>query len=524
MKVEFINRVPEKTDVLVVPVYDGKKTGCVEELAGTRLSDFIKEQIALDPKFEGKRGQTLVLTGAPRGAHTKVVLLGMGKAEDLDRRSVEFLAAPLHNTLEGIGFERAHLVTYPFKGLPVSREELGAVLTNAVHLKSYKYSLKSKPEKAALSNLVAVTGRSKAAEDLYGVLAAETEGVMYARELSNTPSNILYPQSFASSLYDHLEDLGVYVRVYDDRDMAKLGMNAGLAVGGGSVNKPRYVVMQWNGPGNALKNEKPVVFIGKGVTFDSGGISIKPGAAMDEMKFDMGGAAAVSGAMLALAARQAQVRVVGIVGLAENMPDGGSYRPGDVITAMDGTTIEVLNTDAEGRLVLADAFNLLKHLASLKANFNPLVSIDLATLTGAQVVATAHERAGIYTNNADLFNVLATAGYDAHEMLWPMPLDDSYKAAITKSIGDLMNMGGPHGGSVRAAHFVHHFAQGDHAHLDIAGTAWGLEENAIHPTGRVGTGFAVRALNRAATSYERGLPPAIIVPAPRSMPQLLGMM
>jgi leucyl aminopeptidase len=322
---------------------------------------------------------------------------------------------------------------------------------------------------------------------------AVAEGVELARNLVNEPPNVLFPIEFADRA-KALEKLGVAVETLDEKAMGKLGMNALLAVGRGSARESRLVAMRWNGARS--KRTKPIAVVGKGVCFDSGGISIKPSAGMEDMKGDMGGAACVVGLMHALAARKAKVNVVGIVGLVENMPDGDAIRPGDIITSMSGQTIEIVNTDAEGRLVLADA------LWYTLETFSPRAIIDLATLTGAIIVALGAEVAGLFSNNDELAQRLAAAGEATGEKVWRMPLGAAYDKMIDSRFADMKNTGGRHGGSITAAQFIQRFVrETPWAHIDVAGTAMGSAPSDINQSW--GSGWGVRLLNRLmADSYE----------------------
>src|SRR5277367_5146322 len=322
---------------------------------------------------------------------------------------------------------------------------------------------------------------------------AVAEGVELARNLVNEPPNVLFHVEFAERA-KALEKLGVAVETLDEKAMGKLGMNALLAVGRGSARESRLVAMRWNGARS--KRTKPIAVVGKGVCFDSGGISIKPSAGMEDMKGDMGGAACVVGLMHALAARKAKVNVVGIVGLVENMPDGDAIRPGDIITSMSGQTIEIVNTDAEGRLVLADA------LWYTLETFSPRAIIDLATLTGAIIVALGPEVAGLFSNNDELAQRLAAAGEASGERVWRMPLGAAYDKLIDSKFADMKNTGGRSGGSVTAAQFEQRFVkETPWAHIDVAGTAMGSQSSDINQSW--GSGWGVRLLNRLmADSYE----------------------
>ena len=319
------------------------------------------------------------------------------------------------------------------------------------------------------------------------------EGVAIARDLVNEPPNVLHPVEFARRAAE-LAKLGVDIEVLDMKALAKLGMRALLGVGQGSAQESRVVIMRWNGAKSATA--QPIAFVGKGVTFDTGGISIKGAAGMEDMKGDMGGAACVTGLMHALAARKARANVIGAIGLVENMPDGNAQRPGDIVRSMSGQTIEIINTDAEGRLVLADV------LWHVQTKFKPKFIVDLATLTGAILVALAQEHAGLFCNNDVLAGNLLKAGVSTGEKVWRMPLGAAYDKMIDSKFADMKNTGGRHGGSITAAQFLQRFV-GDTpwAHLDIAGTAMGSPASETNQSWAAGWG--VRLLDRlVADSYE----------------------
>lgn len=348
----------------------------------------------------------------------------------------------------------------------------------------------AKTKAIALSLLVENPGAArkemKAREAIYS-------GVEIARDFVNEPPNVLTPAEFARRAAS-LEKLGVEIEVLDEKALKKLGMRALLAVGQGSRQESHVVLMKWMG----AKDEKapPIAFVGKGVVFDTGGISIKPAAGMEDMKGDMGGAAAVVGLMHALATRKAKANVIGAIGLVENMPDGNAQRPGDIVTSMSGQTIEIINTDAEGRLVLADVLWHVKH------KFNPKFMVNLATLTGAIMVALGQEHAGLFSNNDDLANNLLKSGTATGEKLWRMPLGAEYDKIIDSKFADVKNSGGRFGGAITAAQFLQRFVDGcPWAHLDIAGTAMASPSSDINKSW--GSGFGVRLLDRlVAENYE----------------------
>ncbi len=321
-------------------------------------------------------------------------------------------------------------------------------------------------------------------------MEAITEGVVTARDLVNEPANMLGPVEFAARA-QAFADLGLEVEILDEKAMRKLKMGALLGVAQGSVRPPRMVVMQWRG---GKEKDAPLAFIGKGVVFDTGGISMKPAAGMEDMKGDMGGAAAVTGLMQALAARKAKVNVVGIIGLVENMPDGNAQRPGDIVTSMSGQTIEVLNTDAEGRLVLADA------LWYCQERFKPKFMINLATLTGAIMVALGNQHAGLFSNNDELAANLLESGKFTDERLWRMPMGPDYDKMIDSKNADMKNIGGRFAGSITAAQFLQRFVNDvPWAHLDIAGTAMGSPKTDFSQSWS--SGFGVRLLERLVSHH-----------------------
>jgi leucyl aminopeptidase len=330
----------------------------------------------------------------------------------------------------------------------------------------------------------------------YAGLEPVIDSVFFTRDLVSEPANVLYPVEFARRAKQQLPKLGLKVDVLGEADMKKLGMDVLLGVGQGSRRESQLLVMRWmNGP----KNQPPVALVGKGVCFDTGGISIKPAGGMEDMKWDMAGAGAVTGAMRLLAARKAKANVIGICALVENMPDGNAQRPGDVVKSMSGQTVEVINTDAEGRLILCDA------MWYVQDKYKPQAMVELSTLTGAIIVALGHERAGLFSNNTPLSNRLRAAGSEVGEKLWRMPLGPKYDKLIDSDIADMKNVGaGRDGGSVTAAQFLQRFVQEGvaWAHLDIAGMAWSSKGNETTPKGA--TAFGVRLLDKwVADNYER---------------------
>ena len=403
------------------------------------------------------------------------------------------------------GRGRKEILTFAIdrpKKAKIEEAELASHLAFGAFLRSYRFDHYRKvndDEKPTIRKVVVVTPEAAAAKKAWAGLAAIGEGIFLARDLVNEPANVLYPDEFAIRT-NALKKLGVKVEVFDVPAMKKLGMNALLGVGQGSAHDSRMVVMQWNGArkGSVAKDKEPLAFVGKGVCFDSGGLSIKPANSMMGMKGDMGGAAAVVGLMHALAKRKARVNAVGLIGLVENMPDGKAQRPNDIVKTMSGQTIEILNTDAEGRLVLADV------LWYAQSRFKPRFMVDLATLTGAILVALGAEHAGLFSNNDELAERLTKAGIAEGEPVWRLPLSDAYDRLVKSKIADMKNIGGPNAGSITAAQILQRFVNKvPWAHLDIAGVAWqDGEQKPLAPSW--GTGWGVRVLNRlVADNYEK---------------------
>lgn len=447
--------------------------------------------------FDGKKGETLTLVH-PSGNPAIVIVAGVGKAKELTALALEevggsITAAALVAKVESIEINAA----LP-KAAKISSDEAAAHLAFGAQLRSYrfdKYRTKQKAEdKPKLKSVALLAANAEKAKKAFAPLAAIAESVAFTRDLVSEPANILYPETLANEA-KKLSKVGVKVEVLGEAEMKKLGMGSLLGVGQGSARESKLVVMQYYG---GKKGAKPVALIGKGVTFDTGGISIKPANGMEEMKWDMGGSAAVIGTMRALAARGAKVNAVGVVGLVENMPDGNAQRPGDVVTSMSGQTIEVLNTDAEGRLVLADA------LYYCQQRFKPQCMVDLATLTGAIIISLGSHKAGLFSNDDKISAQLMAAGDATGEKLWRMPMGPEYDEMINCDIADMKNISdGREAGSTTAAQFLQRFISDvPWAHLDIAGVAWKNKPASLHPKGAVGWG--VRLLNNwIAQNYEK---------------------
>jgi leucyl aminopeptidase len=357
-------------------------------------------------------------------------------------------------------------------------------------LRAWRYDVhrtRLKDEQKVTLKQVVVIGAPDGAEAAWRDEQAVADGVELARELVAEPANVIYPESFVERVADRLEGTGAEISFLDEAEMRELGMGALLGVSQGSEREARLLCIKWTG---GAKAAKPTVFVGKGVTFDTGGISLKQPQGMEDMKWDMGGAAAVAGAMLALAERGARANVIGVCGLVENMPDGKAQRPGDVVTTMSGQTVEVINTDAEGRLVLCDA------LTWVQREFSPAAIVDLATLTGAMIISLGHEHAGLFSNDDNLAERLLHAGKASGDKLWRFPLTAEYDKLIDSPIADIKNVGPRYAGSITAAQFIQRFVENGTpwAHLDIAGVAWADKAGATWDKGA--TGYGVRLIDR----------------------------
>ena len=436
-------------------------------------------------EFIGKEGQSCTIL-APGAGLSRIVAVGLGKLDELTEKRLEEAGGALVPLLARE--PSATLAAGALNGEQAARLAFGAVL------RGYRFDLyrtKQKPEdKPKLTALTVLTGQERDAAAVWEKLAAVAHGVFVARDLATEPPNILTPVEFANRI-EKLSALGLEVEVIGPEQMLAWGFGALMGVAQGSAQPARMVVMQWHG-GKA--GEKPVAFIGKGVTFDTGGISIKPAAGMEDMKWDMAGAGAVTGLMAALAGRKAAVNAVGVVGLVENMPGSNAQRPGDVVRSYSGQTIEVLNTDAEGRLVLADV------LWYAQEKFDPKFMVDLATLTGAMIVALGHEHGGMFSNDEDLAAKLLAAGAASSETLWRLPMGPEYDKQLKSDIADMKNITGRPGGSITAAQFIARFVNGKPwAHLDIAGMAWAAKDLPTVPKGA--SGYGVRLLDRMVADH-----------------------
>ncbi|WP_234682570.1 leucyl aminopeptidase [Bradyrhizobium monzae] len=494
IKVGFVPLASAARGILIVFCDDALKVGPATAKALGGAAELVKRAAAA-ASFKGKTGAALDIL-APEGLKAeRLIVIGTGKASSLKGNDFLKFGGVAAGKLKA-GTAAMTIMAELTAGAMTS--EQAVAIASGLRLRAYKfdrYKTKKKDgeEGALRADVSLAVGDAAAAKRAFVSAGAVVDGVIIARDLVNEPPNVLFPEEFARRA-GLLRKLGVKIEVLDVKAMQKLGMGALLGVGQGSARPSRTVIMRWDG---AKKGEAPVAFVGKGVCFDTGGISIKPAGSMEDMKGDMGGAACVVGLMHALAARKAKANVVGAIGLVENMPDGNAQRPGDIVTSMSGQTIEIINTDAEGRLVLAD---VLWYVAK---KTKPKFMVDLATLTGAIVVALGTDHAGMFSNNDELAERLHAAGIESGEKVWRLPLGPEYDKLIDSQFADMKNTGGRHGGSITAAQFLQRFVDGTPwAHLDIAGTAMGVPKTDINQSW--GSGYGVRLLDRlVADHYER---------------------
>lgn len=484
----FASAIPDDADTVIAAVAEGPKLFPTAEKLDETAGGVIARAVGTG-RYKGKKGQMLDILAPESMKAERIVAVGAGDYEvytDLDRQNLG-------------GMSLAHLNKSGARhvAIPTNTPVDVAAFMHGMRLRSYRFDkYRTKQKDADLPTVTKVTmvcDDTAAAEEKFARLQSLADGVFLTRDLVSEPPNTLFPEEFANRASE-LAKLGVEVNVLGEAEMTKLGMGALVGVGQGSERESKLVSMKWQGgaPGDPW-----LAVVGKGVTFDTGGISIKPAQGMEDMKWDMGGSAVVIGLMKALAGRKAKCNVIGVVGLVENMPSGTAQRPGDVVKSMSGQTIEVINTDAEGRLVLADA------LWYTQKRFKPKLMIDLATLTGAIIVALGSEQAGVFSSDDKLAKQLLESGKNVAELLWQLPISAEYDKMINSDIADMKNIGGRGAGSITAAQFLQRFTNGvPWAHLDIAGVTWSSKSKPTVPKG--GTGFGVRLLdNFVSENYER---------------------
>jgi leucyl aminopeptidase len=476
MKIEFASAVPAGTPIVARVVDENALPADLEPTLAHG---------AKAARFRGKAGQVFDGFADRGGAVVRVALAGAGEKSDegrnanLEKAGGALAAKYACSGAEAIALEAGGL----------SADELGCVLTG-LRLRAWRYDryrTKLKDEQKRTLMRTVVVGAPEGAVGAWADAEALAEGIEFTRELVTEPANVIFPASFVERCRAKFEGTGLEITVLGVEEMTELGMGALLGVGQGSAQPSRLLAVKWNG---GAAGGRPMAFVGKGVTFDTGGISIKPGPGMGDMKWDMGGAGAVAGAMLTLARRKAKANVVGVMGLVENMPDGKAMRPGDVITTMSGQTVEVLNTDAEGRLVLCDA------ITWVQKEHDPVAIVDLATLTGAMIISLGFEHGGLFANDDTLAEALLKAGRTSGDKLWRMPLSPVYDKLIDSPIADMQNIGPREAGSITAAQFLQRFVDKGRpwAHCDIAGLVWAAKPGATWDKGA--TGYGVRLIDR----------------------------
>lgn len=443
-------------------------------------------------RFSGKRG-SMVEIMSPRGQElSRIIVLGLGKAGDLTPRTLEEAAGGLMARLQCSGETALVVAAEPGEGSTMSGAAFASHLGSGLKLRSYRFdkyrTREPESKKPTLTSVSIHTEDSSEAEALFEQSSAVIGGVFLTRDLVSEPANVLHPESFADEIAK-LSVEGLEIEILGETELEKIGMRTLLGVGQGSAKESHVAIMRWNGAPEK-SDEPPLALVGKGVTFDTGGISLKPGEGMEEMKWDMGGAGIVTGTMKALAARKAKANVVGIVGLVENMPSSNAQRPGDIVTSLSGQTVEIHNTDAEGRLVLADL------LWYCQDRFKPSAMIDLATLTGAMIITLGKVQcAGMFTDDDDLADGLSAAGEATGDRVWRLPLGDEYDRMIDSQVADMKNIGGRPAGSITAAQFLKRFTNKvPWVHLDVAGAVWTAKDGKLFAKGA--TGYGVRLLDR----------------------------
>lgn len=494
MKIAFSKIAIPAQGAVILPVGEGARLGpaatALDKTTGGALTRAMKAAA-----FSGKREKTLTIV-VPSGTKlSRVVLVGVGETKAVDGMAAERLGAAMFDMVAADA--SATIVLDLFDG--VAAGAVAAQIAGGLLQKSYRFDkYRTKEDEGSKPKLKDVTLQTAAAAEakrLFGDVAAIVDGIFFTRDLVSEPANVIYPESFAARARALAKD-GIKVEVLGEAQMKKLGMGSLLGVGQGSERESQLLIMRWDGAGKS--GGAPLAVVGKGVCFDTGGISLKTPPGMWDMKWDMAGAGIVAGLMRTLARRKARVNVVGLCGLVENMPDGRAMRPGDVVTSMSGQTIEVQNTDAEGRLVLADV------VWYAQERFKPSAVVDLATLTGAIIQTFNDHYAGLFSNNDDLAQRLNAAGKTVGERLWRMPMGEEYDRELKSLIADMKNIGSGKGGSITAAQFIQRFIQKNvaWAHLDIAGVVWNEKGTALSAPGA--TGFGVRLLNQfVADNYEK---------------------
>lgn len=496
MQINFYEKIENPLGILVLLQADTTLTPLAQEIDQQLKGHLTK--LLNDPSFSFQKNAVVKIPSPIGTDFSEIIIMGFSPENLQKETDFEVLGSKLYTAF---GQTQTHQVTLITEGVTTKDFDTAhatALIASGLLLKSWRFdsyfTKLDKKDRCQIKKIDLVTSHSSVAESHFTSLKAIAKGVFLTRQLTSEPPNVLYPKTLAEKAKE-LEKLGMKVEIFEEKELKKMGFNALVGVGQGSEKDSHLVVMRWEG---SKKDEAPIAFVGKGVTFDTGGISLKPSADMDEMKWDMAGAGTVLGLMHTLAARKAKVNAVGVMGLVENMPSGSAQRPGDIVKSLSGQTIEILNTDAEGRLVLADA------LWYTQDRFKPKAMIDLATLTGAIIVALGTEHAGLFSNNEELADHLAECGKQTGEKVWQLPLSEAYDKEINSTIADVKNLGaGRNAGSIAGAQFLQRFVNNTPwAHLDIAGTAWNKKGTPLSQAGA--TAFGVRLLNKFVSTYYEG--------------------
>ena len=486
MEITFSNKIDSDFSLLVI-LATTKSSSSLPLLADKSINRFVSKIKKLSEFQKQKNFSENFFVNDDKNKLRRLHLIRIDNFKSTVE--VESFSGTKFSTFENSKNLNINIISETFNFKNINYEDFIAAFASGFSLKNYsfrKYRTAARKIKASIKKVNFVCANFKSSQKSYNEYDKISKGVFLTRDLVSEPANAIYPESFVENC-KMLSKAGIELEVFDEKKLKKLKMYALLGVAQGSVRPARVLVMKWKGSKPSFK--KPLAFVGKGVTFDTGGISLKPSGGMEDMKWDMGGAAVVSGLMYALALRKAEVNAIGIVGLVENMPDGNAQRPGDIVTSMSGQTIEVLNTDAEGRLVLFDV------LWYVNKFYKPELIVDLATLTGAIIVALGNRYAGLFSNSDDLANKLLKSSTYIKELIWRLPLDSEFDKLLNCNIADMKNITGTRGaGSITAAQFLKRFV-GDTkwAHLDIAGVTWSNSGTSVSRSG--GTGFGVRLLN-----------------------------
>ena len=490
MQIVFTSTAPSAPAILALPI-DKDAVGRGQWGGLGEGHRAIADAAAKAARFDGEAGAIVELFVADDGQAKQLLLVGVGSGDEAgwSKAGGALVARLLTSGATELVADLSGADATP----QAAARFAAAAAQRAWRYDHYRTKLTDK-QKVSLTTLT-IAGAPDGTDAAWAAQDAVTQGLELTRNLVAAPPNILYPETFVDQVRESVEGLGLEIIVLGEDEMREHGMGALLGVSQGSVRDARILALKWNGAG---EGDPTLALVGKGVTFDTGGISLKPGAGMEDMKWDMGGAGAVAGTMKALAARKAKVNVVGVMGLVENMPDGNAQRPGDVVTSMSGQTIEILNTDAEGRLVLCDAITWTQQ------TFRPKTIIDLATLTGAMIVSLGNEYGGLFSNDDGLADKLLAAGTATGDKLWRFPLSDTYNKLIDSPIADMKNVGPRGAGSITAAQFIQRFVDEgvQWAHLDIAGMVWSDKAAATYDKGA--TGYGVKLLDRLVAEHFEG--------------------